>query len=125
MPRARAPKLGEHTSEILSDLGYAPDDMKRMRQLACRLLLPAHGPPLPPRALDKLIEHRREREHKILEQVGVSGGELSAIARGAYADLPEVPPALTERQTMSHLRLLERHGRVRCEDAAGRRWSAT
>jgi glyoxylase-like metal-dependent hydrolase (beta-lactamase superfamily II)/8-oxo-dGTP pyrophosphatase MutT (NUDIX family) len=107
------------------DMGQYLDSLSRVRDLGCRMLLPSHGPPLPGKALDKLVDHRRERERKILEQVQAGQGELPVIARVVYADLPRVPAALTELQTTSHLLLLEREGRVRREDAGGRRWSAT
>jgi hypothetical protein len=79
---------------------------------------------LPGKALDRLIEHRKQREQRVLDQISGPGKDLDAIARGAYADLPEVPPALIERQTLSHLILLEREERVRREDREGRRWSS-
>ena len=48
--------------------------------------------------------------------------QLGEIAAGAYADLPQMPAVLTRGQTLSHLLLLERNGRVRREDPDGSRW---
>lgn len=32
VPHARAPELGEHTAELLGELGYTPEDLERLRQ---------------------------------------------------------------------------------------------
>jgi hypothetical protein len=58
-----------------------------------------------------------------VEQLGATRTGLAEIARGAYADVPQAPAPLAELQTMSHLLALERRGRVRRDDPAGRRWS--
>ena len=91
--------------------------------MVVRFTFPAHGPPLPGKALDRLIDHRSDRERKILEQLTAPRVDLGAIASRAYDDVPQMPLALTERQTLSHLLLLERQGRVRRGDDAGREWS--
>ena len=57
----------------------------------------------------------------MLEQVGPGGADLAAIARAAYREVPELPPALIELQTLAHLIELERRGVVRL-DGDKRRW---
>lgn len=106
------------------DMGLYQASLERARDLGCHLLFPGHGPPLPGRALDKLIEHRKDRERKILGQLVATPTDLGEIATRAYADVPQMPLALTERQTLSHLLLLEREGKARRLDDAGREWSA-
>jgi glyoxylase-like metal-dependent hydrolase (beta-lactamase superfamily II)/8-oxo-dGTP pyrophosphatase MutT (NUDIX family) len=99
------------------------ESLRRVRDLGCRQLLPGHGPPLPGKALEKLIEHRRQRERLILRQLQPPHVELQRISRGAYADLPDAPAALVERQALSHLILLERRGEARRVDSGGNRWA--
>ena len=105
-------------------MGLYLASLERARDLGCRQLLPGHGPPLPGKSLDRLIAHRRDRERKIMEQIQAPRSDLSEIATRAYDDLPQMPLALTERQTLSHLLLLEKLGKVQRTDDAGRRWSA-
>ena len=107
----------------LGDMGAYLDSLRRMRDLATKLLLPGHGPPLPGRALDRLIGHREEREQRLLAQVGSGPTALADIARGAYHDAPRMPAALTERQALAHLIHLERRGRVRALDATRASWA--
>ena len=111
---------------LISDGGsaFVMTSVERARDLGCRQLFPGHGPPLPGKALDKLIDHRRERERKVLAQLAATRAELSEIAARAYDDVPRMPLVLTERQTLSHLLLLERQGKVRRIDGAGRGWCA-
>jgi glyoxylase-like metal-dependent hydrolase (beta-lactamase superfamily II)/8-oxo-dGTP pyrophosphatase MutT (NUDIX family) len=97
--------------------------LARVRDLGCRTLFPAHGAPLPARAVDELIEHRRERERRVLSRLGRNGVGLAEIAAGAYEDVDGIPVALAELQTRAHLAALERRGRVRRADALGRAWS--
>lgn len=97
--------------------------LRRVRDLGCRQLFPGHGPPLPGKALDRLIEHRESRGRLVVEQLEGRGADLATISRAAYADLPDAPQALIERQTFSHLILLERRGEARRIDREGRRWA--
>ena len=128
LPEQRAIVAGDLLSGISTilidpahgDMQSYMQSLDRIQALRCRTLLPGHGPPLPARALDRLIAHRAERERKIEVLVG-SASTLAEIARGAYADVPQMPAALTERQTLSHLIHLERRGRVR-HDTAGDLW---
>ena len=66
-----------------------------------------------PDPFSNLIEHRRCREAAVLEQLSREPAELGGIARGAYAEQPELPQALIELQALSHLFDLERRGVAR------------
>jgi len=105
------------------DMGDYLASLRRVRELGCSILLPSHGPPLPGKAIGRLLEHRAEREAKILEEVRAPRSSLEEIAKVTYLDVPQMPAALTERQTASHLRLLEAQGRVRRTDEAGNGWA--
>jgi ribonuclease/clavin/mitogillin len=109
---------------VEGDMGLYLASLERARDLGCRQLLPGHGPPLPGKSLDRLIAHRRDRERKIMEQIQAPRSDLSEIATRAYDDVPQMPLALTERQTLSHLLWLEKQGKVRRTDDAVRLWSA-
>ena len=106
------------------DMGQYIDSLRRVQALDCRTLLPGHGPPLPGRALDKLIRHRLDREARIARQVRDGSAALARIARAAYEELPEMPQGLIELQTLAHLVYLERQGKVRRLDDAGGEWEA-
>ena len=103
-------------------MGAYLDSLERVRALDCRILLPGHGPPMPARALQHLIDHRRDRESRIGCQLGGEGTTLSELARTAYEDTLQMPAALTERQTLSHLLHLERRGEARRIDPRGECW---
>ncbi len=89
-----------------------------------RTLFPGHGPPLPGKAFETLIRHRRDREALLLEQLGDEPAPLATIARGAYRELPQLPQALIEMQALAHLIDLERRGAVRRVDD-DRTWERT
>jgi glyoxylase-like metal-dependent hydrolase (beta-lactamase superfamily II) len=103
------------------DMDAYLESLARVRALEPRLLLPGHGPPLPGAHLTRMIEHREEREARILALLGGEPRALAGIAGAAYADVPEMPAALTAGQTLSHLRRLARHGRARQSGGGG--WS--
>ncbi|UCF66857.1 MAG: MBL fold metallo-hydrolase [Acidobacteriota bacterium] len=96
------------------------DSLARVADLDCRLLLPAHGPPLPPKILERTRRHRLMREKFVLSGVGATPTSLETIADKAYADVPAVPAWLKQRQALSHLIHLEEQGRV-CRE--GKLWS--
>ena len=93
-------------------------------RIDCRLLLPGHGPPLPASRLAALIEHRLQRDRRILAALRTDPTELSEIARSAYAETPQLPARLIESQTLSHLLRLERQGKAARADAERRSWRA-
>jgi glyoxylase-like metal-dependent hydrolase (beta-lactamase superfamily II)/8-oxo-dGTP pyrophosphatase MutT (NUDIX family) len=107
----------------LGDMGEYLESLRRARDLQPVQLLPGHGPPLPARALERLIDHRERREQRVLDQVGSRPTELGAIASESYDDVPEMPAALTRRQALSHLLHLQRRGRVNPVDASLSRWT--
>jgi len=104
------------------DMGRYLESLDRMRALDGSLLLPGHGPPLPYSQLGRVIEHRRDREARVRETVAAEAVELAEIARRVYADAPQMPPVLTELQSLAHLLLLERDGAVERVDPHGGSW---
>ena len=106
------------------DMDLYLDSLAKAAALAPATVLPAHGPPLPGRALAAALAHRREREARIVAALGEEPRDLAAIAEEAYADTPAAPAFLRERQALAHLERLERAGRAMRGDAAGRSWRA-
>ena len=84
--------------------------LERVQTLGCRTLLPAHGAPVPARALEDALRHRRARAQRVVDALDGGATSLRAIADAAYADTPAAPAPLRERQTLAHLRALERAG---------------
>jgi len=60
--------------------------LERVRALGCRTLLPAHGAPLPGRAVEEALAHRRAREARILEVLRLGVDVLSAALGSPSAD---------------------------------------
>lgn len=94
-------------------MGDYIDSLERMHAARYRTLFPGHGPPLPGKAFATLIQHRRQREATVLEQISNGQVGIAAIARAAYSDVPQMPQALIELQALSHLVDLENRGIVR------------
>ena len=94
-------------------MGDYIDSLERMHASRYRTLFPGHGPPLPGKAFATLIQHRRQREAALLEQIDTGPAAIGTIARAAYADVPQMPQALIELQARAHLIDLERRGIVR------------
>ncbi len=97
------------------------DSIRRLRDVSARTLFPAHGPPMidPPRALQDVLDHRAEREARILAALAESPRSLDEIVARAYADTPNADPSLAARQASVHLSRLEDRQRVRKQ---GARW---
>jgi len=104
------------------DMGAFLQSLERARSLNCQMLFPGHGPPLPGRELERVIAHRRDRESKIAALLSAAPRSLAELAREAYQDVPEMPAALIERQTLAHLLLLETTGRARREQPSSDVW---
>ena len=97
------------------DLTAYMASLRRLQQLDVRRIYPAHGPVVEdgPAKIREYIEHRLLRERQILEVVGEGRATIPGIVEKIYA---EVSPALHVAAAMSvesHLRALEKAGRVR------------
>jgi glyoxylase-like metal-dependent hydrolase (beta-lactamase superfamily II) len=94
--------------------------LERIRDAGARTLFPGHGPPhIAPRdAVQRLLDHRAEREARIVGALEAGAKSVEQIVTAAYADAPEANPALAARQAMSHLDRLRAAGRVRQEGSS-------
>lgn len=104
------------------DMDAYLESLERAERCAARLLLPGHGPPLPPAKIRALIQHRLDRDRRVLDALASEPRDLSEIARDAYPETPRLPPRFVESQTLSHLLRLERQGKAARADAERRSW---
>lgn len=95
--------------------------LTRLRQLAPRLVIPAHGPPFGPEAdvFGLFLRHRLEREEKVLEALEPAGLELRDVLARAYQDTPESLHPVAALSLQAHLDKLVAEGRAR---EHGGRW---
>jgi glyoxylase-like metal-dependent hydrolase (beta-lactamase superfamily II) len=90
------------------------DSLRRLRELDPEVLCPGHGPYVwEPRAkLDEYIEHRLDRERRLLEALGAGLRSEQELLESAWSDVPpDMRPAaaLTLR---AHLEKLREEGRL-------------
>ncbi len=133
VPRSQAILPGDLVAGIGTVLippgeGDMADYMASLERLAdlaeakgTRLLFPAHGPPSfqPVETLRGTLEHRRDREAKVLDAVPREGATVETIAEAAYQDKPEAPQQLKEMSTQAHLHKLAQEDQVEPRD---QRW---
>ena len=89
--------------------------LERVRDLAPRRLLPAHGPIIedPTALIDAYIAHRRERERQVIDALAAGCRTAAEIVMRVYVDLaPSLRPA-AEETVNAHLQKLEDEGRHR------------
>lgn len=101
------------------ELGPYLETLRRLRDLAPKLLLPGHGPVVeePVEALDWLIEHRMERERTLLEALDEKPQTIHQLVAQVYTDVDESLWGLAERSLLAHLIKLEHEERVRQTDS--------
>lgn len=90
------------------------DSLERLRSLGPSVLFPAHGPPItdPDDHLQELVDHRLEREARILDAVASGARSIEQIVAEAYTDVDESLHGLAEHTARAHLLKLEAEGRV-------------
>lgn len=117
--------LGVGTTVIPDHGGDLADYMRsleRMEREARGRIYPAHGPVIEDGAgkIRAYLEHRRARERQIVAALEALGPcRVGAIVERVYTDVPKVLHAAAARSVTSHLRALEREGRVAREDSDG------
>jgi glyoxylase-like metal-dependent hydrolase (beta-lactamase superfamily II) len=129
LPEAGALFSGDHVMGWSTTVVAPPDGdmaayMASLDKLHARkdaIYYPAHGPAVTdPRAhVQRLIDHRHDRERQILAHLAVGEGRIPQMVADMYRDVdPRLHPA-AGRSVLAHLIDLETRGRVR---HAGEEW---
>lgn len=119
--------MGWSTTVVAPPDGDMADYMRSLDKLLARedaVYFPAHGPAVegPRRHVERLIEHRRQRERQILAEVRAGECRIEAMVPRIYAEVdPGLHPAAA-RSVLAHLLDLEMRGLV-SRTAGG--WSAS
>ncbi len=90
------------------------DSLKRMQALPVTALFPAHGPVMADAKakIQQYLDHRMEREAKILAAWQRGYREPGAIVKEVYTDVQPAMHGLAERSVMAHLEKLREEGRI-------------
>jgi glyoxylase-like metal-dependent hydrolase (beta-lactamase superfamily II) len=92
------------------DMKHYIESLKRCKVLGCDALLPGHGELIadPARAIDWIIEHRLEREAKVLAAVDANPDLTThELVPHVYKDVAEKLYRLAERSLLAHILKLE------------------
>jgi glyoxylase-like metal-dependent hydrolase (beta-lactamase superfamily II)/8-oxo-dGTP pyrophosphatase MutT (NUDIX family) len=104
------------------------DSVERVATLDPRVLFPGHGPPtggVRSRLL-ALLEHRRERERRVIGALRHGPGAIDSLLPLVYADVPEAQWKWARRSLLAHLLALESRGAARPSgEPESSIWSAT
>jgi glyoxylase-like metal-dependent hydrolase (beta-lactamase superfamily II) len=104
------------------DMAAYMASLARLLRRNDRLLLPAHGPPVPfPRHhIEELLAHRESREAEVLAAIAAAPRSPAALVAALYAPLDLRLAPAAERTVLAHLIKLEAEGRALCQDGAWR-----
>jgi glyoxylase-like metal-dependent hydrolase (beta-lactamase superfamily II) len=101
------------------------ESLRRLKVMRCEALLPGHGERIddPVRIINWIVDHRLEREAKVLAALKVNP-KLSShdLVPHVYEDVPEHLHALAERSLLAHLLKLEEDGGAEMDNET---WSTT
>jgi glyoxylase-like metal-dependent hydrolase (beta-lactamase superfamily II) len=120
--------LGIGTTVIPKDGGdllQYLDSLERLLAQNPTTIYPAHGPLIVDgkAKIREYIAHRHEREKQIVATLVEGSLDIPAIVARVYVDYPESLHAAASESVCSHLRKLEREGRVTSSDVnANPRW---
>ena len=102
-------------ANLQGDLVAYLASLERVLALEPERLLPAHGPVIddPQKLLRGYIEHRREREHQILDALSQGDDTADQIVTRVYRGLKTELLPMAREGVVAHLVKLEREGRAR------------
>jgi glyoxylase-like metal-dependent hydrolase (beta-lactamase superfamily II) len=99
------------------------DSLRRCKNLACDALAPGHGELIedPSRAIDWIIEHRLEREAKVVATIEANPGLTThELVPHVYDDVDPKLHGWAERSLLAHVLKLETDGVAK---SSGERWT--
>jgi glyoxylase-like metal-dependent hydrolase (beta-lactamase superfamily II) len=98
------------------------ESLRRCKDLGCTALAPGHGELIedPDRAIDWIIEHRLEREAKVVAAIEANPGLTThELVPHVYQDVDPQLYGWAERSLLAHILKLESDGLARSTDG---RW---
>lgn len=109
--------MGEGTAVISPPEGSMSDfldSLRKMRELPVEHLLTGHFRPLDDASgvLDRLIEHRLDRERRVVEALDAEPKSIEEIVAAAYSDTPEELHPIAVHSALAHLEMLAEAGRT-------------
>ncbi len=95
-------------------MGTYVAQLRRLADLAPRLLVPAHGDVVddPVALLERYVAHRLMRERRVAEALEAAPAELATVTRRSYPDVPPALHPLAARSALAHLIKLAEEGRA-------------
>ncbi len=90
------------------------DSLRRLRELPLEVLCPGHGPYVwdPAAKLDEYLEHRLERERRLLEALAAGLRTRDELLDSAWSDAPAELRDFAALSLASHLEKLAEEGRL-------------
>jgi len=109
--------LGEGSVFIAPDPGALAgylDALERLRERELDVLCPGHGPPIwtPRERLDEYIEHRLERERRLVAAIAEGRRSTEELLDAAWSDVPKQLRPLAAVTLAAHLDKLAEEGRL-------------
>ena len=109
--------LGEGSVFIAPDPGALAgylQALRRLRERELELLCPGHGPPVwsPRERLDEYIEHRLDRERRLVKALDEGRRSTEALLDAAWSDVPGALRPLAAVSLAAHLDKLDEEGRL-------------
>jgi glyoxylase-like metal-dependent hydrolase (beta-lactamase superfamily II) len=109
--------LGEGSVFVAPDPGALTgylQGLERLRKRDLEVLCPGHGPPIwtPRERLGEYIEHRLDRERRLLAALAEGRRSTEELLDGAWLDVPEQLRPLAAVTLAAHLDKLDEEGRL-------------
>ena len=91
------------------------ESLRRMQALNVTALFPAHGPVMAnaKAKIQQYLDHRMEREKKILAAWKQGHQDSAAIVKEVYTDVAPAMHSLAERSVLAHLEKLREENYIR------------